>query len=118
MVQARKKKPKRKGNVADVINQILEMADKSSKTRFTPAHIERLYMKGLQAREEREPKLSRTTPKLLVQKPERREDNMLHLDSQMKAPAVDAAVDLAVQLEMAATQGGKRKFQFRDWVSG
>jgi hypothetical protein len=114
MVQVRKKKPKTKSSMADVINQILEMADKSSKTRFTPAHIEGLYMEGLKARKGREPKLA-ITPKLLV-KPERREDRMLHLDPQMKPLAVDAAVDLAVQLEMAATQGGKLKF--KDWVSG
>ena len=112
MVLAKKKKPK-KSAMVDVINQILEMANTSSKTSFTPADIQRLYMEGMKARQKREPELAQTTPKRVA--PEGREEKMMHLDPRMKPPAVDAAVDLAVQLEMASAGD---KLNLRKWVKG
>ena len=116
MVQAQKKKPKKRSDVVDVINHILKMADTSRQTSFTPSDIERLYMAGLEARGEKDPVLSKTTPRLVVKKPEKQEEHVLHLHDKMKPAAVEATLGPAVQLEMAATEGNK--LDLRKWVKG
>ncbi|MEW6748409.1 MAG: hypothetical protein AB1295_01735 [Candidatus Micrarchaeota archaeon] len=115
MVQAEKEK--KRGGVADAINELLEALDKSRKASFTPEYVASFSQKeisdyeraGMKAREMREPEL-KATPKLVKPKEER-----MVLDRQMNEKAFGDAMDLATILEKAAAGN---KLKLTEWVKG
>lgn len=121
---------KRKEDVIQLINRILEEADKSRRG-FTPEVIDEFYREGLSANQKRleaqtwtgaqrrEQPISEVTPRrpldnLVFSRREEMEQRAM-LSPHMTQRAIVAAVDLGERLELAA-QG--RKLNLRDWVMG
>lgn len=108
MVQAQKKK--KRSSVADLINRMLEDADRA-RGGFSLKAVQAYYDEGLTARQEREPDLVKATPKRV----ETREATALGIHPKMNIKALGEALGLATQLEEAA-QG--QKLDLRKWVKG
>jgi len=102
--------------VAEIINSILEEASRS-RGGFTPQTIQGFYKEGLEGREAREQKeLSSLKPsRQLGNMVATRKDEKPQITVKVGEKAIEASVDLAERLELAAA--GK-KLDLKAWVNG
>ena len=93
---------KRKEDIAELINAILEQAVRT-RGGFTPDVVREFEREGSQAREERQRQQMReaTPVKQLGPVVARRNVSRTELSPEMKRQAIEAAVDLGERLELA-----------------
>jgi hypothetical protein len=105
------KKKTEMDQVAQIINTILEEAMRS-RDGFTPKNIENYQKIGEEARQFREATPTRQVGAIVARKNEARPERTINVGNR----EMEASVDLATDLEIAATTG--KKFSPEKWVKG
>lgn len=105
------KKKKGAEEIADIINSILEQASKSRRG-FTPETMAEFYKEGQAAREEKLTVKPSRQLNVVVSKKEEKPQVTVKVGQK----AIEASIDLAERLELAAAAG--KKLDLKAWVSG
>jgi hypothetical protein len=106
---------KRKEEITDILNRILEQATRT-REGFTPQVVERFYDEGARNREERlRQQMREATPVRQSAVTRRSEEQRAEISPHMRQRGIEAAVDLGERLELAASG---RKISLREWVTG